>query len=91
MVLDGMEILVSNDLRVTKGAWIKSFVERLTVQESRDHSGATNSGSKPDLLTSSEKYKRGVNAWMNSKLRSVLMSGKQQGHASIPASLLLCK
>ena len=84
MVLDGMDILVSNDLRVTKGAWIKSFVAKLTEQEGQDSTATS-------LLTSAEKYKLGVTKWMNSYVRSVLMSGKLQGYTSIPASLLLCK
>ena len=76
----------TNDLRSTKGAWVKSFVANMTKKET----DAIKKGENPNVLTNSQKYKLAVEGWMNSYLRSVLMSGKskESGFAAIPASML---
>ena len=77
----------SNDMRVTKGRFIKCYIENLTAKENED----TKNGGKPDkLLTNAEKYKAGMTAWMNSNLRRALASSKAGcGFAAIPCSLLM--
>ena len=89
LVLDNMEHLVpdTNDLRITKGAFIKAYVDMLTQKENE---GISN-GSSGDtvMMTKGEKHKKGTEMWMSSALRGVLMSGKDKGFAAIPCSLLL--
>lgn len=85
LVLDGMDHVAfqTSDLRTTKALFVKTFVELYEKKEAGAQYEAMG------LVTRSEKYKQGVNAWMNSHLRGALMSGKGQGHAAIPASLLM--
>ena len=86
LTLDNMEHIQpqTNDLRTTKATFVNAFVAALTEKETKliaeDPSVA--------MLTKAEKYKKGVHAWMNSALRGALMSGKNQGYASVPASVL---
>ena len=83
---DGMASLTlsSNDLRTTKAAWVKKYIAILTEKEHAEVAA----GQANQLLTNAEKYKKAVEAWMSSYLRSVLISGKDKGFASIPASML---
>jgi len=83
---DGMASLTlsSNDLRTTKAAWVKKYIAILTEKENAEVAA----GQANQLLTNAEKYKKAVEAWMSSYLRSVLNSGKDKGFASIPASML---
>jgi hypothetical protein len=80
---DGMASLTlsSNDLRTTKAAWVKKYIAILTEKENAEVAA----GQANQLLTNAEKYKKAVEAWMSSYLRSVLNSGKDKGFASIPA------
>ena len=86
LTLDKMEHITpqTNDLRTTKATFVNAFVEKLTEKETKLLAEDPNAG----MLTKSEKYKKGVTAWMNSALRGALMSGKNQGYASVPASVL---
>ena len=89
LVLDNMEHLLpdTNDLRSTKGAFIKAYVDMLTQKENEGIS----SGSSRDtvMMTKGEKHKKGSEMWMSSALRGVLMSGKDKGFAAIPCSLVM--
>ena len=80
MVLDGIDIKVTNDLRSTKAAFIKAYSAKVTAEQE---------GGDGEMWTNSKKYSMGVEAWMNSSLRSVLNSSKNKGFTSIPASLIL--
>jgi len=90
MILDGLKLTPSNDLRATKGLWVRKYVENLTAQETLVSNGDDSSGSDL-LLTKSEKYKKAVSAWMASHLRSVLMSGKSKGVVTAVSSSHLLK
>ena len=77
----------SNDMRVTKGLFVKRYVEKLTAQENEDYE---NGGRSAQLLTNAQKYQAGVKAWMNSNLRGALASSKAGcGFAAVPCSLLM--
>ena len=82
MILDDLKLKPSNDMRATKGSWVRSYVEKLTAQENLANTGADSSGSGL-LLTKSEKYKKAVSAWMASNLRSVLMSSKSKSSTAV--------
>ena len=75
----------TNDLRKTKGCFVQAFVASLEGEETLK----LQEDNTTTLLTKSEKYAAGVQAWMNSNLRGALMSAKGQGHSGIPASLLM--
>lgn len=90
MILDGLKLAPSNDLRSTKGLWVQKYIENLTAQENLANNGDGSSDSGL-LLTKSEKYKKAVSAWMASHLRSVLMSGKSKGVVTAVSSSLLLK
>ena len=66
---DGMASLTlsSNDLRTTKAAWVKKYIAILTEKENAEVAA----GQANQLLTNAEKYKKAVEAWMSSYLRSV--------------------
>ena len=90
--LDGMpslNLLDTNDLRTTKAAFVKYYVEKLTAEENEMIKNESNPA--PVLKTKGEKWTEGLEVWMNSALRGALMSGKGQGFAAIPASLLWTK
>ena len=87
LILDKMENMIpdTNDLRKTKGRFVQAFILSIEEEEGKklqEDNSAT-------LLTKAEKYSAAVQAWMNSSVRGVLMSAKGQGHAGIPASLLI--
>ena len=86
LVMDNMENLIpsTNDLRSTKAAFVKCYVELLNKKENESSAlGST----EVHLQTNSEKYKAGVHAWMSSSLRSVLMSSKTRGFTGASAIL----
>lgn len=83
--MDGFDLVPSSDLRSTKAAFIKQYVEKVTADENEAHA----KGESVPLLTNAEKHSQGIEAWMNSNLRAVLMSSKGNGHAAIPASMLM--
>ena len=87
--MDGMSDFVlpcNNDLRSIKGAFVKYHVSKLTAHEDQQ---IQKGGAAVKVLTNKDKYKLGVEAWMNSTLRSVLNSSKGNGFAALPASMLL--
>ena len=65
----------TNDLRKTKGAFIKHAVARME---------ATSDDASP-LLTKREKYDAACKLWMDSAVRAVLTMSKQPGFALITA------
>eukprot|EP00435_Cladocopium_sp_Y103_P036773 s1919_g9.t1 len=55
LVLDGINLVPSNDMRVTKGRFVKCYVDKLTAKENEE----SQSGESARLLTNAEKYKAG--------------------------------
>ena len=85
--MDGINLVPSNDMRVTKGRFVKCYVENLTAKENEDYQ---NGGKPVPLLTNAEKYQAGLKAWMNSNLRGALASSKAgRGFAAVPCSILM--
>ena len=71
-IKDGMPLtLPTNDLRKTKGMFVKLAMENMDKQD----------GEFGSLLTKKEKYLKAVQMWMDSSIRSVLSAGKQPGFA----------
>ena len=84
-MLDGLELKPTNDLRTTKALFVKAYIAKLTQQEEEDQNSGNNS---MQLLTNAQKHKLGVQTWMNSSLRAVLMGGKYgKGVAAVNAAI----
>ena len=67
--------LPTNDLRKTKGAFIKHAVAKMDA----------NSDDASPLLSKREKYDAACKLWMDSAVRAVLTMSKQPGFALITA------
>ena len=82
MVSDAIpfDLPATNDLRSTKAAFIKGYVAKLNKEEDE---GANSKVGPQKVLTKTEKYAAGLQAWMSSKLRSVLSSGKAKAFADV--------
>jgi len=63
--------LPTNDLRKTKGAFVRRFMEKMSDE------------AEGRVLTKNEKYTAALKGWMDSSLRAVLHMSKTPGFAIV--------
>lgn len=63
--------LPTNDLRKTKGAFVRHFMEKMSDE------------AEGRVLTKNEKYTAALKGWMDSSLRAVLHMSKTPGFAIV--------
>ena len=76
---------ITNDLRKTQAAFVLAYVDILNQTENQEAKDGTKNC---EMLTKGGKYKMGLEKWMSSALRAVLMGGKKKDFAIEPTDWL---